>query len=204
MMTREELAAVMAHELAHIKSRDTLTMTVAATIGGAISMVAQWLQVSMLFGSNRNQGRSRFATFAAMLLAPVRRHAGADGDQPVARVSGRPARRDDLRQSAVARERAGQDPRRRAPQIPNPAAQQVPAMAHLFIISPLTGRGMDSWFTTHPSTENRIAELEKLAAEMGQVANSAPGRSSGSFLPKPGERGILSSDARPRGPWSSA
>ncbi len=206
MMTREELAAVLAHELAHIKNRDTLTMTVAATIGGAISMIAQWLQVSFLFG-NRNQGGSRLVAFAAMLLAPfaamivqmaISRSREYQADRLGAMICGNPlwlASALQKIQNAVRR-------------IPNPNAERMPATAHLFIISPLVGRGIDSWFTTHPNTENRIAELEKLAAEMGQLATAAPGSKpgspNGSFLPKPGERGILANDTRPRGPWSSA
>ena len=68
MLTPREVTGVIAHELSHVKNRDTLTMTVAATIGGAISMIANWLQISALFG-NRS-GKGRLATFAAMLIAP--------------------------------------------------------------------------------------------------------------------------------------
>ena len=101
MLSREEVAGVMAHELAHIKNRDTLTMTVAATIGGAISMLAQYLQFGMLFGGNatRRQPDRRLRRHAARA---DRGHAGADGDQPLARVSGGPHGRADLRATHVA------------------------------------------------------------------------------------------------------
>jgi heat shock protein HtpX len=78
-----------------------------------------------------------------------------------------------------------------AHQIPNENAEAAPATAHLFIINPLTGQGMDNLFSTHPNTENRIAELEKLAAEMGVRP------ASGSFL-GPQVRPVPS---QPRGPW---
>jgi heat shock protein HtpX len=79
-----------------------------------------------------------------------------------------------------------------AHQIPNEQAEEAPATAHLFIINPLTGQGMDNLFSTHPNTENRIAELEKLAAEMG-VRNQ-----SGGFL---GSRTAAAQPRSARGPW---
>ncbi len=177
MLSREEVAGVLAHELAHIKSRDTLTMTLAATIGGAISMLAQWLQVSMIFGGRSTNRHGKLATFAAMLIAPfaamlvqmaISRSREYQADRLGAMICGNPA----WLASALAKIH---DAVRR---IPNPTAQGAPAMAHLFIINPLTGRGMDSLFMTHPATENRIAELQKLAAEMGIAfdASSNSGR----------------------------
>lgn len=167
LLSREEVAGVMAHELSHIKNRDTLTMTVAATIGGAISMLAQWLQVSAIFGGNRgNNQHGRLATFAAMLIAPfaamlvqmaISRSREYQADRMGAMMCGNPA----WLASALAKIHEA------VRRVPNPRVEQAPALAHLFIVNPLTGRGMDSIFTTHPSTENRIAELEKLAAEMG-------------------------------------
>ena len=182
MLTPEEVAGVIAHELSHVKNRDTLTMTVAATIAGAISMIANWLQVSALFG-NRS-GKSRLATFAAMLAAPfaamlvqmaISRSREYQADRLGAMLCGNPA----WLASALAK--INEAVRR----IPNATASEAPATAHIFIVNPLTGRGVDSWFTTHPSTENRIAELRKLAGEMGlafdldsarsgQVASAAP------------------------------
>lgn len=194
MLSREEVAGVMAHELAHIKNRDTLTMTIAATLGGAISMLAQYLQFSTLFGGNRDGG-SRIGAFAAMLLAPfaamlvqmaVSRSREYQADHMGALIAGNP-----LWLSSALEKIQGY-----AHQIPNEQAEAAPATAHLFIINPLTGQGMDNLFSTHPNTENRIAALEKLAAEMGV------GRQPGSFL------GQRSGAANPReqrpsggGPW---
>ena len=172
MLEREEVAAVMAHELAHIKNYDTLTMTIAATIGGAISMLAQYLQFSMLFGGMRRNdnggggGLQMIAAIAAMLLAPfaamlvqmaVSRSREYQADRLGARICGNP-----LWLASALNKIAGT-----ARQIPNEIAEGAPATAHMFIINPLTGRSMDSLFSTHPSTENRIAALKQLSAEWG-------------------------------------
>ncbi len=190
MLSREEVAGVMAHELAHIKNRDTLTMTIAATIGGAISMLAQYLQFSTLFGGNRDGG-SRIGAIAAMLLAPfaamivqmaVSRSREYQADHMGALIVGNP-----LWLAAALEKIQGY-----AHQIPNEQAEEAPATAHLFIINPLTGQGMDNLFSTHPNTENRIAALEKLASEMGV------GRQQGSFL---GSRTAGAQPRSARGPW---
>jgi heat shock protein HtpX len=137
-LSREETAGVIAHELAHIKNRDTLTMTVAATIGGAISMLAQYMQFGMLFGGAISRSREYQA------------------DRIGALICGNPR----WLSSALSKiDRA-------ARRIPNEEAEQVPAAAHMFIINPLTGQGMDNLFSTHPNTENRIAALEALAQEL--------------------------------------
>jgi len=170
MLEREEVAAVMAHELAHVKNYDTLTMTIAAVIGGAISMLAQYLQFSMLFGGYRRSGGNgggglqTIAIIAAMLLAPfaamlvqmaVSRSREYQADRLGARICGNPL----WLASAL------QKIQNTAPSIPNEIAEGAPATAHMFIINPLTGRKGDSMFSTHPSTQNRIAELEKLGRE---------------------------------------
>ena len=198
MLSREEVAAVMAHELAHIKNRDTLTMTVAATIGGAISMFAQWLQVTAIFGGNR-QGGSRIATFAAMLAAPfaamivqmaISRSREYQADRLGAMICGNPL------WLASALEKIQVAVR----QIPSRTAEQMPATAHLFIINPLSGRGMDNWFSTHPSTENRIAELLRLAAEMGVAGGATGSASAGAGTPS-GPPAVIAA-GHPRGPWN--
>lgn len=190
MLSQEEVAAVMAHELAHIKNRDTLTMTVAATIGGAISMLAQWLQFSAIFGGNRREGGSRVTTLAAMILAPIAamlvqmaisRSREYQADRLGAMICGNPL------WLAAALEKIQAFAR----QIPNDTAERIPASAHLFIINPLSGQGMDNLFSTHPKTENRIAELMKLASEMG-MAGAAAGQGYG---------GPGSGSGRPRGVW---
>jgi len=166
MLSREEVAGVIAHELAHIRNHDTLTMTITATIAGAISMLAQF---GMFFGGHRdsNSGLGVIGTIAMMILAPIAamlvqmaisRTREYAADDLGARISGRP---DALASALIKISNAAQ-------QIENPAAERNPATAHLFIINPLTHHGIDNLFSTHPSTENRIAALERLAAEMGR------------------------------------
>jgi heat shock protein HtpX len=167
-LNRDELAGVIAHELAHIKNRDTLTMAVAATIGGAVSMFAQYLQIGAIFGSGRNddRGMGAIGTLAAMILAPlaamvvqmsISRSREYAADRMGAQIAGNPL----WLASALRKINA------KARQIVNQRAENIPAAAHMFIINPLNGRGVDNWFSTHPNVDNRIAELEKLAAEMG-------------------------------------
>lgn len=187
MLQPQEVAGVVAHELAHIKNRDTLTMALAATLGGAISMLAQWLQFGMLFGGrNGNNRHGRLATMAAALLAPfaamivqmaISRSREYQADRMGAGICGNPL----WLASALAKIQQA------VRGIPNPAAEENPASAHLFIINPLTGRGMDNLFSTHPDTGNRIAELEKLATEMGITGTGdiehPRGSAGGSFAP---------------------
>jgi heat shock protein HtpX len=188
MLSRDEIAGVLAHELAHIKHHDTLTMTITATIAGAISMLAQF---GLFFGGgNRsNNGLGLIGTVAMVILAPIAamlvqmaisRTREYSADAMGAQISGRPL----ALASALARiENA-------AHQIENPVAEQHPATAHLFIINPLSGARMDNLFGTHPATENRIAALQDIAARMGQGREAvAEPRTSG---PWGGAR---------RGPW---
>ena len=166
-LSHEEVAGVMAHELAHIKNRDTLIMTVAATIGGAISMLAQWLQFHALFGGNRNNGGvGILGTLAAIILAPlaamlvqmaISRSREYQADRLGAAICGNP-----LWLSSALKKISGI-----AQHVENPTAEAAPATAHIFIINPLSGRGIDNFFSTHPNTENRVAELEAQAREMG-------------------------------------
>lgn len=189
-LSREEVAGVVAHELAHIKSRDTLTMTVAATIGGAISMLAQYLQFGMLFGGNRDDrgGVGLIGAIAAAIIAPfaammvqmaISRSREYQADRLGAMICGNPL------WLASALQKIGA----RARQVVNEPAEAVPAAAHMFIINPLNGRGIDNFFSTHPNVENRVAELMKLAREMGQGDG-------GSAFSDP------ASETGPSGPWS--
>lgn len=163
-----EVAGVVAHELAHIKNRDTLTMALAATIGGAISMMAQYMQFGMLFGGrHRDAGWIGWLTaLLAMILAPIAamlvqmaisRSREYQADRLGAMIVDNPA----WLASALAKIH------RAAKRIPNITAERVPAAAHVFIINPLSGRGIDNLFSTHPNVENRIAELDLLSQEMG-------------------------------------
>jgi heat shock protein HtpX len=163
MLSPEEGAGVMAHELAHIKNRDTLTMTITATIAGAVTMLAQF---GMFFRHSDNQDgpgviarllTTLWAPLAAMLVRmAISRTREYAADNLGARICGSP----ESLASALAKIDAG------AHEIENVSAEQNPATAHLFIINPLSGRGLDNLFSTHPSTENRIAALERLAEQM--------------------------------------
>ncbi len=172
MLSRDEIAGVIAHELAHIKNRDTLTMTITATIAGA-DLDAGAVR-AVLRRPSRQQQRARHDRHHRDGDPRAdRRHAGADGDQPHARIRRRRTGRADLR--AARRHwprRSPRSPTRRT-QIDNPSAERNPATAHLFIINPLNGHGIDNLFSTHPSTENRIAALQQIAAGMGGGRRSA-------------------------------
>jgi heat shock protein HtpX len=160
ILDREEVAAVMAHELAHVKNRDTLVMTMTATIAGAISMLANF---GLLFGSRDSRGNMVamilaviVAPFAAMLVQlAISRTREYGADKGGAAMHGNPR----ALASALAKLARG------AAAVPNPVAARNPAAASLYIV-PGFGRG-DSWFSTHPATENRIAALEAMADEMG-------------------------------------
>jgi len=170
LLSPEEGAGVIAHELAHIKNRDTLIMTVTATIAGALSMLANF---GALFGGGHHENGGRtgvIATVAIIILAPlaativqmaISRTREYAADNMGARISGDP----EALASALATIDAA------AHEIENIPAEQNPATAHLFIINPLSGKGMDKLFSTHPSTANRVAALEQLATQMG-VASS--------------------------------
>jgi heat shock protein HtpX len=201
-LSPEEIAGVMAHELAHVRNRDTLTMTIAATIGGAISMLAQWLQFSMIFGGGRRNG-NWIASLAAMLIAPfaamlvqmaISRSREYQADRLGALICGNPL----WLASALAKIES------MVRGIPNETAEAVPATAPLFIVNPLTGRGLDSLFSTHPSTENRISELRKLAEDMsanGQLPQATISQGQPSGEPWGHDEGQSGPWDRPRGPW---
>src|SRR6476619_2332943 len=173
-LSREELAGVIAHELAHIRNHDTLLMTITASIAGAISMLAQF---GMFFGGHRdnNSGPGIIGSIALMILAPlgamlvqmaISRTREYAADNLGARIAGQPM----WLASALARIEGA------AHQVPNWGAERNPATAHMFIINPLSGHGVDNLFASHPSTERRIAALRELAAEFGAQgsARSAP------------------------------
>ena len=170
----DEVAGVVAHELAHIKNHDTLIMTITATIAGAISMIAQF---GMFFGGNReNNSMGMIGTLAMVILAPIAamivqmaisRTREYAADNMGAQISGEPT----ALASALAKISDA------AHAIPNEDAERSPATAHMFIINPLSGQRMDNLFSTHPATENRIAALNALAHEMGQSGFSGENRS---------------------------
>jgi heat shock protein HtpX len=163
---REELAGVMAHELAHVKNRDTLTMTIAATIAGAVSMLANF---AFFFGGARNNNNPLgiFGVLLAAITAPlaamliqmaISRTREYSADRDGAAISGDPLGL----ASALAKIH---NAARRSPMM---SAERNPATAPLFIVNPLTGERMDNLFSTHPSTENRIQALREMARELPQ------------------------------------
>ncbi len=158
-LNHEEVAGVMAHELAHIKNRDTLIMTITATLAGAISMLATF---AMFFGGNRNNPLGLVGTLLIMILAPiaamlvqmaVSRTREYSADREGAEICGRPL----WLASALAKLDWS------ARRIDNPAAENNPATAHMFIVNPLHARAVDNLFSTHPSMENRIRRLKQMA-----------------------------------------
>ena len=134
-VTSEELAGVLAHELSHVKNRDTLTMTITAVIAGAIVMLANF---ALFFRGGRRNPPGPRRPAAGDVAGAHRRDAGADGDQPLARIRGRPRRRGDFRPAVVAGRRACADRRARRMRSPIPADAN-PATAHMFIVNPLHG-----------------------------------------------------------------
>jgi heat shock protein HtpX len=162
MLTRDEIAGVMAHELGHVRNRDTLIMTMTATIAGAISMLANF---GMFFGHQGNR-QNGLATLAAVLIAPfaamivqmaISRQREYGADRAGAEISGKPL----SLASALAKLEKG------AARIPNPVAEANPAAAQLYIVPALPGGGRDNMFSTHPDTANRIAALQALAGGAG-------------------------------------
>jgi heat shock protein HtpX len=190
LMGEREVAGVVAHELAHIKNRDTLIMTITATLAGAIGMLAQF---GFLFGGRGSDGRQNpfgpigmilmivLAPIAAMIVQmAVSRSREYEADRVGAEITGDPGglasalmHLEGYKQGRV-----------------NQAAEANPATAHMFIINPLSGLRMDGLFSTHPRTENRVAALEQLAQRM-----APPPRAEG-----PRQQGPWSGGGR-RNPW---
>jgi heat shock protein HtpX len=179
-LSPDEIEGVMAHELAHVKNRDTLIMAFTATIAGAISMLTQF---GFLFGSrdSRNNPLGPIGSIALIILAPlaamvvqmaISRTREYSADRGGAEISGKPLA------LASALERISEA----AHAIPNQAAERNPAMAHMFIINPLAGLRADALFSTHPNTQNRIQVLEALAREMGSMTTRTT-PSSGPWTP---------------------
>lgn len=166
MMNRDELAGVIAHELAHIKNRDTLTMTITATLAGAIGMLGN---MAMFMGGGRDENgntRNPIIGIVVMIAAPlvasivqmaISRTREYSADRDGGEICGNPS----ALASALAKLEQG------ATHIGNETAENNPATAHMFIINPLSGRGMDNLFSTHPNTANRIAALQELAQHGG-------------------------------------
>ncbi len=163
ILSERELAGVVAHELAHIKNRDTLIMTVTACIAGAISMIANF---GAFFGGGQNddkEGGHPIAGLAMMIIAPlaamlvqmaISRTREYSADKTGADICGDP----------MALAGALEKLELYSTRIDNPAAEKNPATAHMFIINPLHTRKVDNLFSTHPNTGNRIAALRRMSS----------------------------------------
>ena len=181
LLSRDEIAGVMAHELAHVKNRDTLVMTMTATIAGAISMLANF---GMFFGGSRSRDNpfGAIGVILMVILAPlaamlvqmaISRTREYGADRGGAEISGQPL----ALASALAKISGA------AHRIENRAAEANPATAHMFIINPLSGARMDNLFSTHPNPRNRIEALQRMAQDMGTTGTAS---------------------RQPSGPWSGA
>jgi heat shock protein HtpX len=162
-LSRDELAGVIAHELAHIKNRDTLTMTVTATMAGAIAMLGNMLMFSSMFGGRDDNRGGGLAALLAMIFAPIAagmvqmaisRTREYEADRLGAEISGQP----------LALAGALAKIARAAGRVVNIPAERNPASASMFIINPLHALRMDRLFATHPPTEERIARLQAMAS----------------------------------------
>ncbi|WP_461159441.1 zinc metalloprotease HtpX [Sphingobium sp. TomMM35A] len=182
MLSRDEVAGVMAHELAHVKNRDTLIMTMVATIAGAVSMLANF---GLFFrGGNEENGHGNMlATLMAVIVAPfaamivqmaISRTREYGADAAGAEISGNPR----ALASALAKISG------KAEMIPNHVAERNPAAAQLYIV-PVH---VSELFSTHPATEKRIAALEEMAGGMAIPAPSAPRASALSPVATPKRR----------------
>lgn len=177
-LSQEEIAGVMAHELAHVRNRDSLTMTITATIAGAISMLANF---AFFMGGNRNNPLGFIGVLLVMIVAPmaaglvqmaISRSREYEADRIGAEICGQPL----WLASALTKIAQG------AAQIDNVQAENAPATAHMFIINPLHAHQIDGLFSTHPSTEERVRRLQEMAGGGATSPTSVP-------------------SSRSRGPW---
>ena len=186
-LNRNEIAGVIAHELAHIKNRDTTIMVVAATFAGAITMLANF---AMFFGDRRNNNLGLIGMIVMMILAPlaasliqmaISRRREYLADQTGAEICGNPLW---LASALTSIESF-------ASKIDNHEAEKNPATAHMFIINPLHAHAHDRLFSTHPNTANRVAALEDMVDKQKPIQSTRR-----SPFPRTGNKGRLKS------PWS--
>ncbi|HET9159561.1 MAG TPA: zinc metalloprotease HtpX [Caulobacteraceae bacterium] len=186
LLDQREVRAVMSHELAHVKNRDTLTMTITATLAGAISSLVNF---AMFFGGDRERP-GIFGALAMMIFAPLAallvqmaisrgREYAADHDG--AEICGDPGALASALEKIEAYARG----------TPNPEAERHPSTSHLFIINPLAGHAGDSLFSTHPATGNRVAALMELAQGRSIRPSSPTSRPAATAVPV----------TRRAGPW---
>ncbi len=167
LMDRQEVEGVIAHELAHIKNRDTLIMAVAATIAGAISYLAHMFYYASLFAGSRDErGGNPIAALAMLILAPIAatiiqlaisRSREYEADRVGAEIAGTPiGLANALRKLELAAQRI-------------PMHHAEPATAHMYIVNPLSGGGLMALFSTHPPVKERIRRLEAMARQQGAI-----------------------------------
>ncbi|CUU11027.1 Heat shock protein. Metallo peptidase. MEROPS family M48B [Armatimonadetes bacterium GBS] len=167
LMDRQEVEGVVAHELAHIKNRDTLIMAVAATIAGAISYLAHMFYYASLFAGSRDErGGNPIAALAMLILAPIAatiiqlaisRSREYEADRVGAEIAGTPiGLANALRKLELAAQRI-------------PMHHAEPATAHMYIVNPLSGGGLMALFSTHPPVKERIRRLEAMARQQGAI-----------------------------------
>jgi heat shock protein HtpX len=169
LLSPEEVAGVLSHELAHVRNHDSLTMTLTAVIAGAIGMLAQFAYFFGASGNRRDNPLGPVGILLVMLFAPlaatlvqlaISRTREYEADREGSLISGHPL----WLASALGK----LEPAARA--IANPTAEGHPASASLFIVNPLHGGMMNGLFTTHPPIAERIRRLEAMAAEGGEAA----------------------------------
>ena len=192
LLDAQELSGVMAHEMAHVKNRDTLIMTITATIAGALSMLANF---AMFFGGgdNRNNPLGFVGVILVMILGPlaammvqmaISRSREYEADRIGSEICGQPL----WLASALAKLEQG------AKHIDNVRAEDNPATAHMFIVNPLHAKSMDSLFSTHPNMQSRIERLQAMAGDMRSSTSGVQRQHRSSSVPN--MRG------RKKGPWS--
>jgi heat shock protein HtpX len=191
MLDRREIRGVMGHELAHVKNRDTLTMTVTATIAGAIGALANF---AFFFGGRDEAGRpaGMIGAIAIAIVGPVAaglvqmaisRGREYEADREGAEISGDPQALASALQKIEAYAKGGYH---------NPDAERNPATAHMFIINPLAGGRGDHLFSTHPATSNRVQALLGMTGRASGPAGSSAARRGAAVPLTP----------RKSGPWS--
>lgn len=158
-LSNDELAGVMAHELAHVKNRDTLISTIAATLVGSISYIAQMAGWAMMFGRSDDREGGGFGGLVLLILSPIMamllqmaisRSREFSADRGGAEITGNPL---GLASALTKISRGNQM---------KPVNHSDPATAHMFIINPLAGGGISKLFSTHPPTEERIKRLQAM------------------------------------------
>ncbi len=163
ILTREELYAVMAHEISHVRNRDTRTSTIVATLAGAITMLTYWATWSMMLGGRRDN-QNMLVGLLAIIVAPIAaamiqfaisRSREYEADRTGAQICGKPA----ALASALRKLEAG------AQRIPMQVSEGTAA---LFIVNPLRGKSMARLFSTHPPMDDRIRRLEEMAMNPAQ------------------------------------